>query len=148
MKNFNILKGAIEMMHQSELSMSHLLKVEDTITELSVFAEIFFFGLSSLTDGKLSLDVVKSKTARSEFSALQSAAFDKGYETVFRDFTQIFQLPASFISQKGSLLVIIDIPITPLADLGKFSLYRYHPMPFLHCGQLVKVTSTEHILAV
>ena len=70
------------------------------------------------------------------------------YKTVFRDFTQIFQLPASFIAQKGSLLVIIDIPITPLADLGKFSLYRYHPMPFLHRGQLMKVTSTEHLLAV
>ena len=38
-KNFKKLKGAIEMMHQSELSMSHLLKIEATITELSVFAE-------------------------------------------------------------------------------------------------------------
>ena len=136
------------MMHRSELSMSHLLKIEATIIELSVFAERFFFVLSLLMDGKLSLDVVKSETARSEFHSLQSAAFDIGYETVFRDFTQIFQLPESFIARKGSLLVIVDIPITPLADLGKFSLYRYHPMPFLRRGQLVKVTSTEHLLAV
>ena len=49
------------MMHHSEFSMSHLLKIEATIIELPVFAEIFFFGLSSLMDGKLSLDVVKSE---------------------------------------------------------------------------------------
>ena len=109
---------------------------------------MIFFGLSSLMDGKLSLDMAKSEVARSEFHSLQSAASNKGYETVFRDFTQIFQLPASFITHKGSLLVIVDIPITPLADLGKFSLYRYHPMPFVHRGQLVKVTSSEHLLAV
>ena len=71
------------MMHQSELSMSHLLKIEATIIELSVFVERFFFGLSSSMDGKLSLDVVKSEVARSEFHSLQSAAFNKGYETVF-----------------------------------------------------------------
>ena len=82
-ENFNKLKGAIEMMHQCELSMSHLLKIEATIIELSVFAERFFFGLSSLMDGKLSLDVVKSEVAQSEFHSLQSAAIDKGYETVF-----------------------------------------------------------------
>ena len=97
-KNFNKLKGAIKMMHQSELSMSHLLKIEATIIELSVFAESFFLGLSSLMDRKLSLDVVKSEVAQSEFPSLQSAAFEKGYETVFRDFTQIFQLPACFIA--------------------------------------------------
>ena len=44
--------------------------------------------------------------------------------------------------------MIVDIPITPLADLGRFSLYRYPPMHFAHRGQLVKKTSTEHILAV
>ena len=44
-KNFNKLKGAIEMMHQSDLSMSHLLKIKATIIEQSVFAERFFFGL-------------------------------------------------------------------------------------------------------
>ena len=147
-KNFTKLKGAIEMMHQSELSLSHLLKIEATIIELSVFAERFFFCLSSLMDGKLSHDVVKSETAQSEFHSFQSAAFDKGYETVFRDFTQIFQLPASFIARKGSLLVIVDTPITPLADLGKFSLDRYHPMPFFYRGHLVKVNSMEHLLAV
>ena len=40
--------------------------------------------------------------------------------------------------------MVIDIPL----DLGKFSLFRYHPMPFLHKGQLVKVSSLEHLLAV
>ena len=80
-KNFNKLKGAIEMMHRSELSMSHMLEIEATIIELSAFAERFFFGLSSLMDGKLFLAVVKSETARSEFSSLQSAAFDTGYHS-------------------------------------------------------------------
>ena len=91
-------------------------------------------------DGKLSLDAVKREVAKTEFHFLQSAAFDKGYETVFQDFTQIFQLPASLMACRGSLLAIIDLPITPLA--GKFSLFRYHPMPFLHKGQLVKLSST------
>ena len=78
----NKLKGEIQIMHQSELSMSHLLKIEATIIELSVFTEIFFFGLSLLIDGKLSLDVVKSEVARREFHSMQSAASDKGYERV------------------------------------------------------------------
>ena len=96
MRNFNKINIiAIEMMHQSDLSMSNLLKIEATIIELPVFAERFFFGLSSLMDGKLSLDVVKSEVAKTEFHSLQTAAFDKGYETVFRDFTQIFQLHLS-----------------------------------------------------
>ena len=96
MRNFNKINIiVIEMMHQSDLSMSNLLKIEATIIELPVFAERFFFGLSSLMDGKLSLDVVKSEVAKTEFHSLQTAAFDKGYETVFRDFTQIFQLHLS-----------------------------------------------------
>ena len=49
---------------------------------------------------------MKSDVAKGEFQSLQSVAFDKGYETVFRDLTQIFQLPASFLAGGGLLLVI------------------------------------------
>ena len=46
----------------------------------------YFAGLSSLMDGKVSMDLVSSKVAKREIEALKTAAFLSGFELVFQDF--------------------------------------------------------------
>ncbi len=146
--NFIKLRGAIAMMKDMDLNISHLLKIEIAIQQVNFVAEKYFSGLSSLMDGKLGIDLIKSDTAHDEFGQLKKEVFAKGYETVFQDYTQIYQLPASYLVVNGVISVVIDVPIVPIEDFGKFSLFRHDPLPFLLGDKLVKVQGESDLLAV
>ena len=147
-KNFKKLKGAIDMMKSMELRIAHLLKIESAIQQVSVFADKYFSGLSSLMDGKISIDLIKGAVAKEEFLHLKSAAFSAGFETVFSDFSQIYQLPASYLVKDGRISVVVDVPIVPTDDYKKFSLYKYDSIPFMLEEQLVKVSGDSNLIAV
>ena len=44
--------------------------------------------------------------------------------------------------------VIVDVPIVPIRHYNDFDLYHYHSVPFLLGNQLVRVRSTDSLLAV
>ena len=89
-RNFLKLKGALEMMRSFELRVAHLLRI-GAIQQVTVLADKYFAGLSSLMDGKVSMYLVSSKVAKREISDLKTAAFNSGFELVFQDFSQIYQ---------------------------------------------------------
>ena len=47
--------------------------------------------------------------AREEFLRVKEAAFSQGLETVFQDFTQLYQLPASYVAVGGRISVIVNV---------------------------------------
>ena len=58
---------------------------------------------------------------------------------MFQDFSQIYQLPASYMAKEGVISVVVDIPMVPITDFGKFALYKHDSLPFLLDGRQVKV---------
>ena len=96
--------------------------------------------------GRLSFNLIHDEEVRQEFRELCSAAFNKGYEVVFP--WQVLQLTASFLAENGKVHVIVDIPIVPIRHYNDFDLYHYHSVPFLLENQLVRVRSTDSLLAV
>ena len=88
-RNFFKLKGALEMIRSFDFWVAYLLKIEGAIQQVTVLADKYFAGLSSLLDGKVSINLVSSQAEKKEFVALKQAAFESGFETVFQDFTQI-----------------------------------------------------------
>ena len=97
--------------------------------------------------GRLSFDLIDDEQVRREFWELRSAAFHKGYEVVFPSPSQVFQLPASFLAKNAKVHVIVDIPIVPIRHYDS-DLYHYHSVPFLLGNKLVRVRSTDSLLAV
>ena len=85
-RNFLKLKEALEMMGSFDLRVVHLLKIEGAIQQVTVLADKYFAGLSSLMDGKVSMDFVSSEVAEKEFSDLKTVAFNSGFELVFKSF--------------------------------------------------------------
>ena len=59
------------------------------------------------------MDLVSSKVAKREISDLKTATFNSGFELVFQDFSQIYQLPASYMAEEGVISVVVDIPMVP-----------------------------------
>ena len=76
-------------------------------------AERYFSGLSLLMDSKLNVDIVSAAVASEEFTKVKEAAFSQGLETVFQDFTQIYENPASYVAVGGQISVIVDVPLIP-----------------------------------
>ena len=60
-RNYLKFKGALEMMRSFDLRVAHLLKMEGDIQQVTVPADKNFAGLSSLMDGKVSMDLVSSR---------------------------------------------------------------------------------------
>ena len=147
-RNFLKLKGALEMMRSFELRVAHLLKIEGAIQQVTVLADKYFARLSSLMDGKVSMDLVSSKVARREIEDLKAAAFTNGFELVFQDFAQVYQLPASYMAKEGVISVVVDIPMVPITDYGKFALFKHDSLPFLLDGRLVRVKGESNMVAV
>ena len=102
------------MMRSFELRVAHLLKVEGAIQQVTVLAGKYFAGLSYLIDGKVSMDLVSSKVAQREIKDLKKASFSNGFELVFQDFAQVYQLPASCMAKEGIISVVVDIPMVPI----------------------------------
>ena len=86
--------------------------------------------------------------AKKEISDLKTAAFNSGFELVFQEFSQIYQLPASYMAKEGFISVTVDIPMVPITDFGKFALYKHNSLPFLLDGLLVKVEAESYMVAV
>ena len=124
------------------------LEVEAAVLQISSMAGKLFRGLEELMAGRLSFDLVHDEEVRREFRELRSAAFNKGYEVVFPSPSQVFQLPASFLAENGKVHVVVDVPIVPIRHFNDFDLYHYHSVPFLLGNQLVRVRSTDSLLAV
>ena len=99
-RNFLKLKGALEMMRSFELRVAHLLKIEGAIQQVTVLADKYFAGLSSLMDGKVSMDLVSSKVARREIKDLKAAAFPNGF-ALFKHDSLLFQLDGRLVRVKG-----------------------------------------------
>ena len=99
-------------------------------------------------DGKVSMDLVSSKLARREIEDLKTAAFLSGFELVFQDIAQVYQLPASYMAKEGIISVVVDIPMGPITDYGKFALFKHDSLPFLLDGRLVKVWGESNMVAV
>ena len=82
-RNFLRLNGALEMMRSFDLRVAYLLKIEGAIQQVTVFADKYVAGLSSLMDVKVSIDFINSQVAEKEFGALKQAAYNSGFELVF-----------------------------------------------------------------
>ena len=136
------------MMRSFELRVAHLLKIEGTIQQVTILADKYFAGLSSLMDGNVSMDLVSSKVAKREIEDLKTMAFLSRFELVSQNFAQIYQLPGSYMDKEGVISVVVDIPIVPITDYGKFALYKYDSLLFLLDGRLVKVQGESNMVAV
>ena len=99
-----------------EVSTSHFLKIEIAIQQVAIMAERYFSGLSSLMDGKLNVDMVSAAVTSEEFTRVKEAAFSQGLETVFQDFTQLYQRPASYVAVGGRISVVVDVPLIPKTE--------------------------------
>ena len=144
-RNFLKLKGALEMMRSFDLRVAHLLKIEGAIQQ--VLADKYFARLSSLMDGKVSIDFINSQVAEKEFGDLKISTFNSGFKPVFQDFSQIYQLPASYMAKEG-VSVVVDIAMVCITDYGKFSLFKHNLLPFVMDGRLVKVKAENNLIAV
>ena len=67
---------------------------------------------------------------------------------MFQDFSQINQLPASYKAKEGVISMVVDIPMVPIADFGKFALYKHDSLPFLLDGRLVQMKGESNMVAV
>ena len=146
-KNFKKLQGAVDMKNL-EVSTSHFFKIEIAIQQVAVMAEQYFSGLSSLMDGKLNVDMVNAAVASEEFTKVKEAAFSQGLETVFQDFTHLYQLPASYVAVGGQISVVVDVQLIPTTEYGKLTLFRHDSLPFFLNGRLVRLSGESNLLAV
>ena len=147
-RDFNLLREALLNLQSVEVNMEQILEVEAAVLQISSLADKLFRGLEELMAGRLSFDLIHDEEVRREFRELRSAAFNMGYEVIFPSPSKAFQLPASFLAQNGKVHVIVDIPIMPVRHYNDFDLYHYHSVPFLLGKQLVRVRSTDSLLAV
>ena len=85
--------------------------------------------------------------ASEEFTRVKEAAFSQG-ETLFQDFTQLYQLPASYVAVGGKISVVVDVPLIPTKEYGKFSLYRHNSLRFFLNERLVRLLGESNLLAV
>ena len=99
-------------------------------------------------DGKVSMNLVSSKVARREIEDLKTATFSNRFELVFEDFDQVYQLPASYMAKEGIISVVVDIPMVPITDYGKFALFKHDSLPFQLDGRLVRVKGESNMVAV
>ena len=77
--------------------------------------------------------------AKKKFLGLKQSAFESGLKTVFQDYTQIYQLPESYMAKNGVICVVAHIPMVPITDFGKFALIKHNFLTFILDGRLVKV---------
>ena len=94
------------------------------------------------------MDLVSSRVAKREIEDLKTAAFTSGFELVFQDFAQIYQLSASYMVKERVISVVVDNPMLPITDYGKFALFKHDSLPFLLDGRLVKVKEESNMVAV
>ena len=147
-KDMNKLRGAIAMMNSELMSLDHLVTIEAAILGILQRADRFFLGLDALMDGHLSMDLVKTSEVEEEFQALSAAAFKKKYAVVFPSLTQVYQLPASFLSFNGSVHLLVGIPIVPVSDFSNFGLYKYLSKPLFVNGTLLRLSEHNSLLAI
>ena len=147
-KNFNRLHAAMVKMESVDASIQHVLEVESAVLEISGLANKLFSGLDGALRGHLSFELVHDQEVRDQFHALREAAFAQGFGTVFASYTQIFQLPASFLAEKGLVHVVVDVPLVPLQEYQEFDLLSFNSVPFLLGDHLVRVKPSTDLLAV
>lgn len=147
-KNFNRLHSAMVQLETVDAKMSHILEVESAVLEISALAGKLFDGLRGLLHGQLSFELVYDKDVKEQFHALREAAFGAGFGTVFSSYTQIFQLPASFLAENGVVHVVVDVPLVPLQEFQEYDLLSFNSVPFLLGQHLVQVRPPTDLLAV
>lgn len=81
-----------------------------------------------------------------EFTKIKEAAFSQGLETVFQDFTQLYQLPASFVEVGGKISVVVDILLIPMAKYRKFTLFHHNSLTFFLDVSLVRLSGESNLL--
>ena len=98
------------MLEANTLSLNHVSKLE--VLVLSVIEEVqeFFSGLDDLLSGRLTLSLVSEKDVSSEFMEFHVAAQRQGYDSVFPEPAQVYQLLVSFYTKNGSVFILTPIP--------------------------------------
>ena len=147
-KNVRKLTGAFHMLENNVLGLRHVATMEAVVLRIEEEVNGFFNGLDDLLSGRLTLSLVSESSVKTEFAELRQAAQAQGYDTVFPEPTQVFQLPVSFYVESGSVFVLVPIPIVPQKDSGEFDLYKFRPMPVLVGHQLVQLSSDSDFLAI
>ena len=96
-RNVKRLYGAIVLTKANSLSQSAIILLESAVLEMTVDSQKFFTGLDNLLNHKLSMEIVDGKDMEQEFSDMQQALRNEGFETVFQSVAQAYQLPATFV---------------------------------------------------
>ena len=74
-----------------------------------------------------------------------AAAQHQGYDSVFSEATQVFQLPVSFYAKNGSVFILAPIPIIPVKESGEFDLYKFTPLPVLVGCHLLQLSGDSDL---
>ena len=67
---------------------------------------------------------------------------------MFPSSSQVYQLPASFLTFNGSVHILVGIPIVPVTDFSNFGLFKYLSKPILVNGTLLRLSEQNSLLAI
>ena len=87
--------------------------------------------------------IVNGRDMNEEFTKMQQALRNKGFETVFESVAQIYQLPATFVVRNATVTAIVKIPVIPNGDVEEFHLFQHLRLPVLHDKHLMEIMSSD-----
>ena len=120
-RNVRKLYGAIQMMKADAMSQSSIITLESAVLQMTGDSQRFFTDLDDLLDHKLSMELVDEGDMNKEFSQLQGALRNEGFETVYQSVAQVYQLPATFVVRNMSVIVVVKVPVIPNITLLSFN---------------------------
>ena len=122
------------MMKADAMSQSSIITLESAVLQMTGDSQRFFTGLDGLLDHKLSMELVDEGDMNKEFSQLQGALRNEGFETVYQSVAQVYLLPATFVVRNMSVIVVVKVPVIPNEDVDEFHLFQHLQLPVLHAG--------------
>jgi len=147
-RNVEKLKGAIQTITQTTETLRHVSILEASVLGITEEVHQFFQGLEFLLGGRVTLSLVDGAVVQTELNHLQEAASKLGYQTVYPDHSQLYQLPSSFYMEANILHALVPIPLIPFQDGTVYQLFRYRSLPLLLHGHLVTFSSSTEFLAI
>ena len=147
-KNVQKLRGAIDIIAGNVETLGHVTVLEAAVIGITEETTGFFLGLEALLAGRVTLSLVSGPVVKKELADLQSAASLQGYDLVFPDHSQLYQLPASFYMESDILNVVVPVPLVPFEDKTVYQLFRYRAIPMLIHGRLVSLKSDNEFIAI
>ena len=147
-QNIRRLRGALVMLEANILSLGHVSKLEAVVLAVVEEVQQFFSGLDDLLSGRLTLSLVSEEVVSTEFVEFRAAARKQGYDSVFPEAAQVYQLSASFYSRNGSVFILVPVPIIPVKESGEFDLYKFTPLPVLVGRHLLQLSGDSDFLAI